>query len=96
MTYWTNERIEQAGLMLKEYDIPSYMHRGIMNWLKFGIKPGDFLQAVLENDLKTAAFMADSENKYKLANYIFWLHSYAPSSCWGSRDKVAQWKGLLQ
>ena len=71
--------------------VPSYMVGGIERWIKNGILPGDFLTAVLNNDLKEACGRADDVNRRCLFNYIDFFYNYAPSQCWGSPAKVAAW-----
>lgn len=69
--------------------IPEHMMGSLERWIKFGIKPGDFLTAVLENDLKNAVGYADDENLKNLPAYIGYLYNEAPGDCWGSKEKVA-------
>ncbi len=75
--------------------VPEYMRGGMLRWLAFGVPPGSFLEAVLSNDLKGAVRAGDDLNQRLLTQYVIFLHNYAPSGCWGSPAKVAQWTGLL-
>jgi hypothetical protein len=75
--------------------IPDYMREGMFRWLAFGIQPGSFLTAVLENDLKGAVSQADDLNQRRLLQYVVFLHNYAPLGCWGSPAKITEWKGVL-
>ncbi len=52
---------------------------------------GHFLTAVVENDLFEACNRADAENRLLLAEYVKWLYNYAPTGCYGSREKVEAW-----
>ena len=55
---------------------------------------GDFLGAVLANDLVGAFSQADDRNSLAMRDYVFWLYNYAPgrsSGVWGSREAVAAW-----
>ena len=55
---------------------------------------GDFLAAVLSNDLIGAYSHADDSNTRAMRDYVFWLYNYAPgrsSGVWGSREAVAAW-----
>lgn len=71
--------------------IPSHMHEGMLNWIEHGIPPGDFLSAVLRNDLMGAVGRADSINQRCLINYAQYLYSDAPHGCYGSPERCAQW-----
>lgn len=55
---------------------------------------GDFLRAVLENDLVFAAMRADNFNRVKLHEYANWLHWYAPSCAYGSPEAVEAWLNM--
>jgi hypothetical protein len=83
---------EQLTYNLHKHHIPIYMHNGIINWIINGIRPGNFLCAVFENDLKGSFMSADDGNIYRLHAYVNFLYSAAPDSCWGSKEKVAQWE----
>lgn len=71
--------------------IPPRMMGGLERWVLYGCKPGGFLTAVLENDLRTACELADSENLTNIPAYIAYLYNNTPADCWGSKDKVAAW-----
>lgn len=53
--------------------------------------PGDFLQAVLRNDLKAAIALADDSNVLLLRHIVAWCYTNLPSAAWGSREKIAEW-----
>ena len=72
------------------HHIPDYMHEGIMAYLKEGRQPGDFLQAVLENNLHKAVARADTENQMRLTGYAIVLDRL-PFISWGSEEKVTNW-----
>lgn len=71
--------------------IPERMIPGLVRYIEDGIMPGDFLQAVLRNDLKEACAMADDENQALIWDYAYVLYNYAPSDCWGSPERVQRW-----
>ena len=79
---------------MTEYGIPEYMHGGLIRYFENHIEPGDFLTAVLENDLMAAIGHADDNNKQAINSYVVWLYNCAParaSGSWGSRDAVTKW-----
>ncbi len=68
------------------------MHSGLRLYLgEHRVEPGSFLRSVLENDLVHAAANADEHNQRALFEYARILHSYLPSICWGSSEKVNDW-----
>lgn len=76
-------------------DVPEHMRDGLALWVLYGIPPGDFLTALLANDLAGAVGRADTINQYRIKDIITWVYSYAPSNCWGSYEKLAKWTGSL-
>ena len=52
---------------------------------------GDFLTAVLENNLSEAVGKADDYNLINLPAFVGYLYNEAPSECWGSKEKVKEW-----
>lgn len=60
-------------------------------YVDHGRQPGDFLLAVLSNDLTAACGRADVSNRRLLPEYIEFLYNYAPSNSWGSPAKVIAW-----
>jgi len=52
---------------------------------------GDFLTAVLHNNLTEAVARADDENIKNLPAFVGYLYNEAPSLCWGSKERVAEW-----
>jgi hypothetical protein len=83
--------IASIRLAASRCGIPEYMHGGLVRYLVNHIAPGDFLGAVLANDLRRACSHADDQNKHLLRNYVQFFYSHAPSTCWGSREKVQAW-----
>jgi hypothetical protein len=52
---------------------------------------GDFLYAVLSNDLREATARADEYNLPNLGAFVAYCWNELPAACWGSPEKVAQW-----
>jgi hypothetical protein len=71
--------------------IPENMQNALKRYVLDGIKPGNFLTAVLHNDLFDAVGRADSVNLPLLPVYVRWLYNVAPGGCWGSKENVAAW-----
>ena len=78
--------------------MPEGLHGGLVRFILLGILPGDFLKAVLKNDLSGAMRRADMVSRAKLYEIVTFLHNHAPGSCWGNSDAMLGWHkrgGLL-
>ena len=64
----------------------------IDRWVEYGIQPGDFLTAVLENNLREAFGRADMGNRLTLFHIVGYCHNEIPGLCWGSPEKCKAWK----
>ena len=63
----------------------------LKRYIEHRIPTGGFLEAVLSNDLKEAIGRADEDNMRVLPEIVGWLYNEAPSSCWGSPQRVKEW-----
>jgi len=75
----------------KGFHIPKRMMGGITRYIENGIPPGDFLTAIICNDLAQAVSRADDENIANIPAYVGYFHNEAPSGCWGSYEKMGIW-----
>lgn len=73
------------------YGISDYMIGGIERYVFDGVKPGDFLYAVLCNDFFEAIWRADTNNLAAIADWARFLHDCLPRICWGSAEAVEEW-----
>lgn len=71
--------------------VPSYMQDGLLDYLEYGIPPGGFLTAILENDLFQTYARADQINCLTVGAYVSFLYNHADGRSYGSREKVQQW-----
>ena len=71
--------------------IPERMIGGMRRYLEHGIPPGDFLTAILSNDLREACMRADEENQRLIFAYVKFLYNYAPAGSWGSPQNYNAW-----
>ena len=71
--------------------LPEHMRQGAEDYIERGYKPGSFLRAVLSNNLVEAFGHADGINLAYMHDWVKWLYNEAPSSCWGSERRVADW-----
>ena len=78
--------------MASPYDaIPAIQLEALQRYIRDGTPPGNFLTAVLRNDLKEAVARADATNQPLLALYVQWLYNRAPFGCWGTPEQVERW-----
>lgn len=87
---WITDDLEKG---LRQIAIPSHMHAAIRCHVIDRQPVGDFLTAVLSNDLKEAVKRADHLNLTALVPWVDLLYNYCPSNCWGSPAKVKAWLG---
>ena len=69
---------------------PMMIKAGIANYVDEGGEPGDFLQAILENDLATALMLADAENIHFLRHIMAHVHEFVPHRLMGSAHNVTE------
>ena len=71
--------------------IPSHMQDAILSYVKGGRLTGDFLRAVVSNDLFRAVGHADMQNQPLIPLYVSWFFNRAPMGCIGSEEAVRLW-----
>ena len=88
-----SEKVSQLKkIMYNDYPlIPSYMYEGVINYILYRVEPGDFLSAIIKNDLKGAVNLADDDNIRALAAYVRFFYNHTPADCWGGEDKFNAW-----
>ena len=75
----------------RDWYIPERMMKGLTRYINEHCPVGDFLIAVLENDLMEAVGRADDENLRNLPAFVAYLYNEAPGNCWGSPEAVRAW-----
>ena len=76
--------------------LPEHMRAGAEGYVERGEEPGGFLFAVLCNNLVDAFGKADETNFARLSDWAEWLWNEAPSTCWGSKERVNDWIAIRQ
>jgi len=71
--------------------IPKHIEEAFDRYVNCRISPGDFLQAVLSNDLKGSFMLADDENRENLFDIVSYVYNELPFNCQGSPEKVKKW-----
>lgn len=85
---FTKRQIFERALAL---GIHERMVNAMVKYIWQGQPVGEFLQAVIGNDLFDAAFRADTVNIRLLKQYAMFFHNTAPPDCFGSRKKYKAW-----
>ena len=75
----------------QEFYIPERMMGAIDRYVKLGIHPGGFLEAVICNNFSGAVSRADEENMRNLPAYAAYFFNEVPFDCWGSREVMDAW-----
>ena len=92
----TNEQLLEmldTGLQSDDYeDLPTRMLPGLYGYVIHGIPPGDFLTAVITNDLVGAIVLADDQNLSMLPIWVkFFCSCVEPTGASGSLAKMNRW-----
>jgi len=80
-----------AGYRFREFYIPERMMPSLRRYIDEKKKPGNFLSAVIRNDLRDACGLADDENMRNLPAYVAYFYNEAPNICWGSQTIMDAW-----
>ena len=89
-------RVEKRAQEIADFDwngkiIPGYMIDPLARYIEEGQGVGDFLGAVLSNDLLKTYTHADESNKKVIEAYVGYLYNYAPAGCYGSGIQFLAW-----
>lgn len=68
----------------------------LIHYAEKGSDPGDFIKAVLANDLQRALGYADPVNLLLLPAIGRYIRNHLPAVCWGSRERVKDWMWAKQ
>ncbi len=71
--------------------LPRRTKETIDNYVEFGLQPGDFVQAVLENNLTEAYSRADPINTACMRSIVAYIHNETPAASHGSKEKTRAW-----
>lgn len=81
---------------MKIEHLPERFRPGITRYLEHGVIPGDFLTAVLSNDLLGAFCRADDQSVRELHGLVAWCYQHIPHKAWGSVERVKQYSSAQQ
>ena len=82
---------EELVLRAEVCEVPDHLIAGLVEYIVAGRPVGQFLTAVLENDLMGAFSRADEESAAGMKKICTFLYSCAPGCCFGSRANVEAW-----
>ena len=85
MTIESLQYIDYSGL-------PESLKGGMKRYLEYGIQPGSFLTAVIENNLSESFAFADEDNRFLLFHIVNWFCNKVPMQCWKSRENRIAWQ----
>lgn len=71
--------------------VPNEIRAGLKQYAERRVRCGDFLHAVLENDLKGAIGKADPTNIQILPAIVTYVFDSIPAVAWGSSARVKDW-----
>lgn len=81
----------EPGYVFWGFTIPKNMIEIIQDYVNYGHSPGEFLTAVICNDLHTAIIHADDHSILNLRAYIGYFYNETPTECWGSYENMKAW-----
>jgi hypothetical protein len=73
-------------------DVPGHLLDALDRYAKEGAHTGDFLKAVLENNLFKAVAHGDPVSMSAFKKIVIYINCQLPSGCWGSPEQVKAWK----
>lgn len=72
--------------------LPEQMQFSFAHWVFFGVNiGGNFMNAIISNDLVEAYGRADLGNQAAMQIYATWLYNDAPRGSWGDKDTLSKW-----
>ena len=72
-------------------NIPMTTLKTLQRYVDTGCPTGNFMKAVLENDLFEAVNRADKENQDSLVDLVKLIFNDVPGNCHGDEEKVEAW-----
>ena len=90
------EGIEDELIVPEHYDgarFPYAMRKAMTDWVLEAVPPGNFLTAVIQNNLREAVCMADDHNVKIIKQYVIWFINRTDRRCWGSIERFVNWRG---
>lgn len=80
-----------SNYRVRGFEISEHMLYHLRRYTEKHEPVGDFLTAVICNDLREACGHADDTNLHNLPAFIAYLYNEALGNCWGSRERMQAW-----
>jgi hypothetical protein len=77
--------------MSYKYNVPQHTLEALDRYVNERIPTGDFLYAVLTNDLFGALGRADELNREHIWDICLYIYNELPSACWKTPEHVKTW-----
>lgn len=74
-----------------DFNIPLHLREALERYRDWHLPPGNFLRAVLENNLAETVGLADPRSFAHLREILEWLWHKMPATAWGSFERVEEW-----
>lgn len=74
--------------------LPAHCRAGMQRYIENGTIPGDFLVAIICNNLVDAYGQADDINTERMRDYAVFLYNEAPRGSWGSVQIMKRWNEI--
>lgn len=71
--------------------LPEGIQRTLDLYVEHRVRPGHFIRAVLENDLREAFKRADDTSREYMFEVVMYCYNDIPADCWGSSRAVGEW-----
>jgi hypothetical protein len=71
--------------------VPAHLRKGLRAYLVERRRPGQFLSALLRNDLADTVLRADDDSVAALRDLVLFLHNCAPGPSHGSEAVFEAW-----
>lgn len=82
----------QFAKTFEEYVVPEEIKEALWNYFSYGLDPGGFCMAVLQNNFANAICRAHrSLSAECLRSISMWLMAYGPSYSYGSIEDITSW-----
>jgi hypothetical protein len=85
-----------SGYQFRQFEISEHMLYHIRRYVERHEPVGDFLTAVICNDLSEACGRADDDNLVNLPAFVAYFYNEADSRCWGSCEKMEKWLAMRE
>lgn len=72
--------------------LPEILRLGVKRYVERGVLPGDFLRAVIQNNLQDAVCHAGPEILPLLKDIVLFFHWEVPGPCWKSEKAMTEWQ----